>query len=69
MTYPYTTHCVRCLKTRASIWGGHVLRGRAHVIAGWCAQHLRFAEETTGAWFGHWCAEMGFSKTIPRAKR
>ena len=30
-----TKNCVRCFK-KASIWYGHVLRGKENIIAGWC---------------------------------
>ncbi len=43
----YTTKCVRCFKP-AKIWGGHVLRGKEHVIAGWCSARCSEAAGFSG---------------------
>jgi len=60
----YTVNCVRCLRKRASIWGGHVTDHRDKVVlAGWCANHLRIAE-ANGPWYGHWKRAMGRSRKI-----
>lgn len=49
-----TKKCVRCGKT-AKRWGGHVLRGREKIIAGWCSQRCY----KNPGFVGHWKKNMG----------
>jgi hypothetical protein len=48
-----TKKCVRCFKP-AKFWGGHVLKGKEEVLAGWCSTQCK---EEKG-FVGHWKREM-----------
>lgn len=49
-----TKNCVRCLKRKAKIWGGHVKKDKEDVLAGWCNK----CREISG-FSGHYLREMG----------
>lgn len=48
-----TVMCVRCLKRKATVWTGHILRGRESISAGWCKR----CEQIPG-FVGHYRREM-----------
>ncbi len=60
-----TIKCVRCLKRKAKIFGGHVTRGRETILAGWCdaTADCRAMRDHAGqppmGWCGHWLPQMG----------
>lgn len=54
---PHTTKCVRCFKP-AKLWGGHVLRGREKILAGWCSQ----ACAKVSGFTGQHTSKMGLSR-------
>lgn len=35
-----TTNCVRCFKP-ATIWTGHIKKGKGTIIAGWCNRCIK----------------------------
>jgi hypothetical protein len=50
----HTKKCIRCFKP-AKFHGGHVLKGKESIIAGWCSKRC---SEKAG-FRGHWKKEMG----------
>lgn len=52
-----TTRCVYCIKRKATIWTGHVLKSKEKILAGWCSKCIEKAR--TGGFSGHWKLSMG----------
>lgn len=54
-----TKFCIYCLKKKAVSWGGHVLRDKERLLAGWCTVCL--AKTIPLGFMGHYKKKM---KTI-----
>lgn len=38
-----TNNCIQC-SSKATVWTGHVLKGKQMITAGWCKDHLHQSE-------------------------
>lgn len=64
-----TTKCLICLKP-ATIYTGHVILGKMHVIAGWCEKHSHCLVPCTEHYARHqgchggWLNEYGLEEDV-----